>query len=267
MVIAVGDASRPSRPPTTTGAKSTKRNMPAGVRGLRARRAADGGSSSSSAATTRTLKTRASGGGELVPLACSTLAARAPARSGPASPPSGIYAPTRFDRPRPSPPPTPRTASRPAISSARPTSTRCGPSPADVLLLHEWPCGIAGRERAVARPARAASASATGPRWQPSTPPPCDAAAPALGALHLYRPHAATSAGTTARVTACCLDQVFAFPTARSSDALGGQRRAGRRGATRRGPLAPGDAFLGRAPDRAAHSHRAPRHPRRHDER
>jgi lariat debranching enzyme len=63
---------------------------------------------------------------------------------------SGIYAPTRFGRPRV--PPTSRETSKQAGYFRQPeVDALRGVAQADVLLLHEWPRGIAGRDSAVAR--------------------------------------------------------------------------------------------------------------------
>ncbi len=122
---------------------------------------------------------------------------------------SGIYAPTRFDRPRI--PATSAESSKQAgyFRQADVDIVRAVPS-ADVLLLHEWPRGIAGRDSAVARagargirqrhwpqvgnPHAAAVVSALRPRW--------------VLCGHLHVPHAATLRWDDGRVTrVACLDQ------------------------------------------------------------
>ncbi len=122
---------------------------------------------------------------------------------------SGIYAPTRFDRPR-------------VRASSHETSKQAGyfrqediatvmsiPS-ADMVLVHEWPRGIAGRESAVAR------SGARGIRqghWPTMGNP---HAAAILASIrppwalcgHFHVPHAATLPWDDATVTrVACLDQ------------------------------------------------------------
>ncbi len=122
---------------------------------------------------------------------------------------SGIYAPTRFDRPRV--PATSAESSKQAgyFRQADVDVVRSVPA-ADVLILHEWPRGIAGRDSAVARagargirqrhwpqvgnPHAAALVSGLRPRW--------------VLCGHLHVPHAATLRWDDSRVTrVACLDQ------------------------------------------------------------
>lgn len=122
---------------------------------------------------------------------------------------SGIYAPTRFDRPRLAVdrPETARQAGyfrQPEVDAVRAVEG------ADLLLLHEWPRGIAGRESAVAR----VGARGIRPNHWPQVGNPY--AASVVTALrppwvlcgHLHVPHAASlrwDDGTVTQVV--CLDQ------------------------------------------------------------
>ncbi len=211
MVIAVGDVETfPT--PDDHRRKSTKRNMPAefaayarGERRMRREFIFVGGNNEDFEDLERF-----PGGGELVPGV--QYLGRAGARTLQGLRVaflSGIYAPTRFDRPRL--PATNAENSKQAgyFRQADVDAVRAVAA-ADVLLLHEWPRGIAGRESAVAKagargirqrhwpqvgnPYAAAVVSALRPRW--------------VLCGHLHVPHAATLRWDDGRVTrVCCLDQ------------------------------------------------------------
>lgn len=63
---------------------------------------------------------------------------------------SGIYAPTRYDRPR-LPADRPETTRQAGYFRAAEVTQARAVTAADILLIHEWPRGIAGRESAVAQ--------------------------------------------------------------------------------------------------------------------
>lgn len=122
---------------------------------------------------------------------------------------SGIYAPTRFDRPRIAATSAESSKQAGYFRQADVDVVRAVPS-ADMLILHEWPRGIAGRDSAVARagargirqrhwpqvgnPHAAAVVSGLRPRW--------------VLCGHLHVPHAATLRWDDGRVTrVACLDQ------------------------------------------------------------
>ncbi len=122
---------------------------------------------------------------------------------------SGIYAPTRFDRPRVKP--ASRETSKQAGYFRQPEVDAALTVPAaDIVLVHEWPRGIAGRDSAVAR----SGARGIRQAYWPNVGNPYAAAL--LGALrpawalcgHLHVPHAAALTWDDGRVTrVACLDQ------------------------------------------------------------
>lgn len=122
---------------------------------------------------------------------------------------SGIYAPTRYERPR-LPVDRPETTRQAGYFRAPEVGQVKAVTAADLLLLHEWPRGIAGRESAVAqvgargiRPAHwaqvgnpyaAAVVTALRPPW--------------VLCGHLHVPHAVSLQWDDGRVTrVVCLDQ------------------------------------------------------------
>jgi lariat debranching enzyme len=211
VVLAVGDIETFSTPDDHRR-KSTKRNMPAefaayarGERQMRREFVFVGGNNEDFEELERYPE-----GGELVPRV--RYLGRAGSRMVEGlnlAYLSGIYAPTRFDRPRL--PATNAESSKQAgyfrqmdVDQVR--DVRC----ADLLMLHEWPRGIAGRESAVAKagargirqrhwpqvgnPHAAALVSVLRPRW--------------VLCGHLHVPHAATFRWDDGRVTrVVCLDQ------------------------------------------------------------
>lgn len=122
---------------------------------------------------------------------------------------SGIYAPTRYDRPR-LPATSVETSKQAGYFRQADVDQVRAVSSADLLMIHEWPRGIAGRDSAVARagargirqrhwaqvgnPHAAAVVAALRPRW--------------VLCGHLHVPHAATVRWDDGRVTrVVCLDQ------------------------------------------------------------
>ncbi len=122
---------------------------------------------------------------------------------------SGIYAPTRYDRPR-LPVDRPETVKQAGYFRAPEVAAVRAVSGADLLVLHEWPRGIAGKESAVAqvgargiRPAHwsmvgnpyaAAVVTALRPPW--------------VLCGHLHVPHAVSLHWDDGKVTrVVCLDQ------------------------------------------------------------
>lgn len=122
---------------------------------------------------------------------------------------SGIFAPTRYDRPRLA------ATTRETIKQAgyfRDTEVAAlrGLTGVDVLLLHEWPRGVAGRESAVAR---AESRGIRQGYWPLVGNPHASELMMSLRPAwvlcgHLHVPHATTVTWTNARPTrVVCLDQ------------------------------------------------------------
>lgn len=122
---------------------------------------------------------------------------------------SGIYAPTRFTRPRVAPT-TWERSKQAGYFRADDVEVVRHVETADVLLLHEWPRGVAGRDSAVAR---AGARGIRAPHWtnvgNPHGKMLVDVLRPEWVLCgHLHVPHAATytwNEGQATRVV--CLDQ------------------------------------------------------------
>ncbi len=211
FVLAVGDVETFSTPDDHRR-KSTKRHMPAefaeyarGERKMRREFVFVGGNNEDFEDLERYPN-----GGELVP------GVRYLGRAGEATVHgiriaflSGIYAPTRFERPR-LPATGPETSKQAGYFRQNDVDAVKAVAAADILLIHEWPRGVAGRESAVAR----ACARGIRPRHWPQVGNPYAASVvtrlkpPWVLCGHLHVPHAASLRWDDGKITrVACLDQ------------------------------------------------------------